>query len=203
MAVSWGWREVTFGTGDHQRKDWEPQGEHIGWVDGTNVYLQSDSAYAVVQKLARDGGDQIAVGLPTMKKRLHERGLLASTETSVSDGRVVERLDVRRSLQGKRRTVLHLNSPSWTSTTPDSVPSAPCVPIKEDTRLGEGTDGTQNGTQTEATRVVVYQDRAPAEDEVVPEPTDSGTHGALGTQILEGTPATSALKRKPHWEESL
>ena len=121
----------------------------------------------------------------------------------MSGGREVERLDIRKTLQGIRRTVMHFNSASWASTPPERVPSAPCVPIKEDTRLGEGTDGTQNGTQTEATRVVVYQDRAPAEDEVVPEPTDSGTHGALGTQILEGTPATSALKRKPHWEESL
>ena len=80
----------------------------MGWIDGQDLYLEADAAYAEAQKLARDGGDSLTVMLPTLKRRLKERGLLASTTQAA--GR--EWLDVRRTLQGQRRRVLHLDSNS-------------------------------------------------------------------------------------------
>ena len=94
-AVSWGWREVEIGTGAYARRDFQPQRGRIGWIDNGGVYLQSDAAYAVVQRLARDGGDNLAVTLPTLKKRLKECGLLASTERRAGK----ERLEVSGTLR--------------------------------------------------------------------------------------------------------
>ena len=107
----WGWREWEIGVGSHMRTEWRPQGQQVGWIDGHNLYLEADAAYAEAQKLARDGGDSLTVMLPTLKRRLKEGGLLASTTQAA--GR--EWLDVRRTLQGQRRKVLHLDSNSLVS----------------------------------------------------------------------------------------
>ena len=56
MCSPWGWGEVEVGAGDYTRTDLRPQGEHIGWLSGGEIYLQSDATYAVLQRLARDGG---------------------------------------------------------------------------------------------------------------------------------------------------
>jgi hypothetical protein len=50
----------------------------------------------------RDVGDVLAVSEPTLKKRLHDKGLLVSTDTTR------ETLTVRRSIGGSTRSVLHL-----------------------------------------------------------------------------------------------
>jgi hypothetical protein len=202
-AGSWGWREVTFGTGENQRTDWKPLGEHIGWMDGGDVFLQGDSAFAVVQKLARDSGDQIPVSLPTIKRRLHERCLLASTEKSMSGGREVERLDIRKTLQGRRRTVMHFNSASWASTPPERVPSAPNAPYQEHPRLEDGVYGAQNGAHTDRTLANVYQGSAPMADGSVPELNPEGTPGTLGAQIQGHGHASTRVKSSPQWQEPL
>jgi hypothetical protein len=101
---AWGWRLVTVGAGENPFVEWRPQGQRIGWLDGDDLYLDAIAAYSVAQRLARDGGDPVSVTLRTLKRRLRERGLLASTEHR--GGR--ERLEVRRNWEGRRRTVLHL-----------------------------------------------------------------------------------------------
>lgn len=53
---SWGWREQVVGAGDYQRKDWRPQGERIGWLDGANLFLEPEASYAVAQDFGRRGG---------------------------------------------------------------------------------------------------------------------------------------------------
>jgi hypothetical protein len=80
-------------------------GARIGWVDGDDLYLEPDAAYAAVQRLARAGGDGFAISLSTLKRRLDERKLLASTDTRGEK----RRFEVRRTLSGIRRTVLHLH----------------------------------------------------------------------------------------------
>ncbi|MFQ6031204.1 MAG: DUF927 domain-containing protein, partial [Dehalococcoidia bacterium] len=77
---AWGWREITVGTGDYTRQEWGPQGHRVGWVEDTALYLNAAAAYAEVQRLAGDGGDALTVTLPTLKRRLHDKGLLASIE---------------------------------------------------------------------------------------------------------------------------
>jgi hypothetical protein len=206
QATAWGWQEVKVGTGDFTRADWRPQGEHIGWLENGDIYLQSDSVYAVVQKLARDGGDQIPVTLPTLKKRLKERDLLASTEKNLSGGREVERLEVRRVLQGKRRSVLHLNSSSLAYTPLESAPCAPSVPPPEDSYLDGATDGTQNGAQTGDGEGKVRHESAPPTVISVFEADGNGsdgTHGAQNTAIeLLGSEIKHTQIAIP-WEEEI
>ena len=103
-ADAWGWRGANVGSGDFERTEWKPQGERVGWVEDENLYLEPDAAYAAVQKQGRVSGDSLSVTERTLRKRLHERGLLLSVE----DNRPT--LAVRRTLGGRRRRVLHLSA---------------------------------------------------------------------------------------------
>lgn len=105
-AKSWGWRYVVLGAGEHERTEWQPRGDRIGWVDGEDLYLEPEASFAVAQRIGREGGEAIAVAPKTLAKRLHERGLLVSTEAERGT------LTVRRTLAGARRTVLHLSAES-------------------------------------------------------------------------------------------
>jgi hypothetical protein len=89
---AWGWR--------FSGEEWRPQGERVGWVDGIDLYLEPEAAFAATQRQGRNSGDPLTVTSRTLNKRLHERGLLASTD--------LPHLTVRRVLQGSRRRVLHL-----------------------------------------------------------------------------------------------
>ncbi len=103
-AEAWGWRQVTVGGGEYEHQDWRPSGERIGWVAAENLYLQPDSSYAAAQRLARDSNDALGVTLPVLKRRLKDRGLLASTEPKR------ETTTVRKMLEGAQRNVLHLRA---------------------------------------------------------------------------------------------
>jgi hypothetical protein len=110
---AWGWRRVEVGTGEHARTEWRPQGRRVGWVDwgmagmtgagdAEQVYLEPDASFAEVQQLAHVQGEPLTISPRTLRRRLKERGLLASTDP----GREV--LTVRRVLEGRRRDVLHV-----------------------------------------------------------------------------------------------
>jgi hypothetical protein len=100
--VAWGWREVTVGTGGFQRTDWQPQGQCVGWIDGDNLYLEPEVAYAAVQRLAGEQGASLTVTQRTLFGQMNEQGLLLSRD----DAR--DRLTVRKRLQGGMRAVLHV-----------------------------------------------------------------------------------------------
>jgi hypothetical protein len=93
---AWGWRRDDYGAN-------VAQGARIGWLDGDDVYLEPDAAYAAVQRLGQDIGDRVGLTPQTLRKRLNERGLLASTGCGLRPT-----LTVRRTLEGQRRDVLHL-----------------------------------------------------------------------------------------------
>jgi hypothetical protein len=200
QATAWGWREVETGTGDYTRTDLRPQGEHIGWLDGGGIYLQADSAYAVVQRLARDGGDQLPVTLATLKKRLRERGLLASTEKHRAGDREVGRLEVRRVLQGKRRWVLHLNTQCLTSIPSESEP---CEPQHEESYLAQADDGSLNGSQNRVGARKVSHGSEPPAAMVVSESEGNGSHGSqlAAVDLLRDAENTTHLSGR--WEEEL
>ena len=126
---SLGWRLAVVGTGEHERSEWRPQGERIGWVDGQNVYLLPDAAFAVAQDLARRQGEPLAVSARTLWKRLHGRGFLV---TVGKDAEGTEKLAVRRVCEGVRRYVLHLDAHSIGAPTrkkpdqPDQNAEDPC-----------------------------------------------------------------------------
>jgi hypothetical protein len=78
-----------------------PSGDCVGWVDGDNLYLDLTAAYRVAQVLGRDSAEGISVGEQTLKKRLHDKKLLASIDEKR------ETLTVRRILAGTSKSVLH------------------------------------------------------------------------------------------------
>jgi len=122
-ATCWGWREVTVG----QNTEWRRLGAQIGWLDGNDLYLEPDTAFAVAQRLARDQGDSLPVNKNTLWKRLKEKGLLASFK----EGRNL----VRVSIGSKRRYAIHV-----LADTLDGIPSisGPRGPVGPTPSVDEG-----------------------------------------------------------------
>ncbi len=100
---AWGWRQHEVGTGDNYRTEWRPQGKRIGWLEGTDLYLEPEAAYQMAKRLGASSGEGITIGQRTLNRHLNERGLLLSFEEQ--RGTVT-----RREVEGKRLYVLHLSS---------------------------------------------------------------------------------------------
>jgi hypothetical protein len=90
----WGWRQ--------KPEDRQPQGDRIGWVRGEDLFLEPDVAYRAAQLMSPSEG--IATASRTLWRRLHEAQLLASVDAARGKNLV------RVSLQGVRRSVLHLRT---------------------------------------------------------------------------------------------
>jgi hypothetical protein len=104
-ADAWGWRGTGAATPDGCGACWQPLGRRIGWLDGTDLYLEPESAYAEAQELARHQGESLAIGARTLWQRMRERKLLASRDEAR------QRNTVRRRLAGhERREVVHLRA---------------------------------------------------------------------------------------------
>jgi hypothetical protein len=84
-SEQWGWRKS-------KGQVLVPQGARIGWVGGSDLFLEPAISYEVAQKTAGAEG----------RHRLREHALLASVDA----GR--QMLLVRRTLEGRARQVLHL-----------------------------------------------------------------------------------------------
>jgi hypothetical protein len=102
--ASWGWRSEDVGVGGNSDIRWRPQGKHVGWVDGPDLYLDPEASYAEVQRFGDEQGERLPISQRQLHKRLNERGLLASSEAG--------KLTTRRALQGRERAVLHLHTAS-------------------------------------------------------------------------------------------
>jgi len=96
-ADRWGWQKVSVG---QVGQDWRPRGDCIGWLAGSDLYLEPHAAHRVAQRMA-GAAEGVAVGERTLRKRLEQGGWLASTD------RERGKITVRRTLQGTRRDVLH------------------------------------------------------------------------------------------------
>lgn len=81
--------------------EWRSHGDCIGWLDGDDLYLESPAAFRVVQLGARDSGEAFAISELTLRKRLREKGLLASTDEKR------QTLTIRRTICGAGKDVLH------------------------------------------------------------------------------------------------
>lgn len=95
-AAAWGWQRTASG------RRWMPWGTPIGWVAGNDLFLEPMASYQVAQAIA--GVERIPVSEQTLRHRLRECGLLASIDA----GRGM--LQVRRTLAGRPRQVLHLRA---------------------------------------------------------------------------------------------
>ncbi len=94
----WGWRIEPHGDETRVRA----YGERVGWIDGEDVYLDMEAAYAAVERLA--GQAPLGVSRSTLQKRLVGAGLVASTDEARRTH------CVRRTLEGRQRTVLHVRA---------------------------------------------------------------------------------------------
>jgi hypothetical protein len=95
-AETWGWRRK------HKGEGWDPQGTRIGWVTGVDLFLEPTVSYRIAQSVA--GIERLTLSQQTLHHRLRESGLLAS----VDRGR--QMVQVRRTLEGSPRQVLHLKA---------------------------------------------------------------------------------------------
>ena len=93
---AWGWRR------DENCQEWTPQGTRMGWVAGSDLFLEPTACYQVAQALA--GSERLPVSQPTLHQRLRESGLLASVDLNR------QMVQVRRTLEGCPRQVLHLEA---------------------------------------------------------------------------------------------
>ena len=91
-----------------------PMGQCIGWEDRDDIYIECASAYREVQIAARDAGESLPVTEPTLKRRLKEKGLLASTDTKR------QTTTIRRSIAGGVKDVLHFHRSTVFSTETDN-----------------------------------------------------------------------------------
>jgi hypothetical protein len=92
----WGWRR------DGTDLLHKPQGVRAGWLADGEVYLEPEASFAAVQRMARDQNETFAITAHTLRRRLKEKGLLATTDAARG------KLTVRKMLQGVRRDVLHI-----------------------------------------------------------------------------------------------
>lgn len=87
-----GWKKVGY--------DWVSQGERIGWTDGTNVFLEPDTAYAVCQRIAREQGTSIPVRQQTLWKHLLQKNIIAAHDEG--------RSTMRKNIMGQRKRVINI-----------------------------------------------------------------------------------------------
>ena len=87
------------------------KGPCIGWIDGDLALLEPNAAFAAVQRLAREQGDALAVGVKTLWKRMKDRG-----HTICHDE---ERNLLSRNIDGNRRRVLAVDASKL------AIPGAP------------------------------------------------------------------------------
>ncbi len=92
----WGWRR------NPTDRRWIPQGSRIGWVTGSDLFLDSAASYQIAQDVA--GAEPLPVSQQTLHHRLRDGRLLAS----VDQGR--QMVQVRRTLEGRPRQVLHVKA---------------------------------------------------------------------------------------------
>jgi hypothetical protein len=76
-AGRWGWETMPMFEGQYHPPSGKPM---IGWVQGQDLYLDPEAAYAAVQDLAHEQGGSLGVGAKTVWKRLKEKDLLESAD---------------------------------------------------------------------------------------------------------------------------
>ena len=92
----WGWHRIPTSGG------WISRGVRIGWVEGSDLFLEPKASYLLAQDLA--GTERLPVSEQSLRRSLRERGLLASVDAAR------QMVLVRRTLEGSPRQVLHIKA---------------------------------------------------------------------------------------------
>jgi hypothetical protein len=183
----WGWRREEVGTGDHATARWRPQGKRIGWVGEDGLFLEPNAAHAEAQQLAAAQGASLPVTPQTLRRRLKDEGLLATTD----DKR--QKLTVRRTLERQRREVLHI---------PTTALAPPAGGIQDSPTPGDGASGGPAPGADPVTNGPVPQDHQPA---VTPSPRigngDVGRLGRSGAGEEAGAGVTTGSQPSDDWSD--
>jgi hypothetical protein len=115
----WGWRGSQTVTRDGSTTRWDPQGPCVGWLEGSDLFLEPEASYAAVQKLARDQGDSLGVSARTLWRRMGEGKHLASRDETR------QRMTVRKMIGSQRREVIHIAQKALCACLGPSQPSQP------------------------------------------------------------------------------
>jgi hypothetical protein len=85
-------------------------GNCIGWYDDKNreVWLQQDSTYAEIQRLAKQQGDAVLLSPTSLWRRLYEKGYITQTERDPKSSR--PRLRVKKIIAGSNQRVMVLSA---------------------------------------------------------------------------------------------
>ncbi len=83
-----------------------PCGERVGWIDGRDLYLDFEVAFGVARRKAEESGVPLAISAVTLKKRLDDQAVLVSKDKSR------ETLTIRKLIEGRSRSVLHVRASS-------------------------------------------------------------------------------------------
>ena len=121
-ALGWDYK----GSGQHETM--VANGPVIGWIDGDDLYLEAEAeaAMACAKTFAREQGNELPFTDKRIHKSLQEAGQLKTSE--------VDRNTVRKTLDGRRRYVLHLSAKTVLGIEPPSneVPQKPVTQVDED-----------------------------------------------------------------------
>jgi hypothetical protein len=94
-------------------KDLMPAGAPIGWLDGPDLedlYLNPSESMAVVQRLSQDMKQPFVIGERDLRRRLLEAGYLVFDRRAKREKGNRGTLTVRKTHQGRRLPVLHLDA---------------------------------------------------------------------------------------------
>lgn len=98
----WTWQENLSGHPEAPLGRWTAQGPQVGWLDGEDVLLNPEAAYAALNRLASEAGEPLPTPR-TLWKRLAERGII---RTGVEGGEV--RYLVRARIGKRLHRVVHI-----------------------------------------------------------------------------------------------
>ena len=180
-ASAWGWRKAELGYGD----EWISQGSRIGWVEGDNLYLDPEAAFAAAQKMARDQGSSLPITSRTLWKRLEEKGHLTTTEQG--------RNTCRQTINGRRKRVLHLFAALLCHKTGPIGPTGPEVAEMPQLK-GFGTEKVDRLFDTP-------QESVPKNGPQTPSIQGSGPIGPKGPEISHRTPAGIESRKEEQFKE--
>lgn len=107
---AWGWVnvEITGIEAIHTLSS-KPMGDCIGWHNEKyrEVWLDQDSAFAAVQKLAKIQGDAFLLSAATLWRRMGDRGLIVKFETRANG---TKQWTVKRTIDGVSKRVMILSA---------------------------------------------------------------------------------------------